>query len=407
VGAVTRPKAPNVWAFPKGGQKPEEPQVAAPNGAELLDQIVNHIKRYSILPGVAYLMLALWVIATHAVEVFDCFPYIAVVSAVRRSGKSRLFEVLNTVVRRPWFGTAPSPAAIYRMLEGAPTLLLDEVEILSPKNKNKSENTQVLLAVLNAGHRKGATIPRCEPPKMEIRHFSTYGPKAFACIGRLPDTLMDRSIIVNIKRRMKAQKVERFRERKAKEQGKPIHDGADRFVKDETTNIERAYQAALETDLEFLNDRDADIWTPLFVMCSVTSPERIKELENCARELSKVKGDADVEDSYLLTLLRDIRKIWPREPDEKNEEKGKEKEQCETTVLLDRLKLLQESPWLEDELTARKLAYMLKPFEVRPRGIRVDQRTPKGYVFKELKDAFDRYLEEPCEESDADPSQAQ
>jgi hypothetical protein len=125
------------------------------------------------------------------------------------------------------------------MLENAPTLLLDEVEALN--GKNKSENAQDILAVLNAGHRKGATVPRCQPPNMDIRKFPVYGPKLFAAIGRLPDTLLDRSIVVHMKRRSKAQKVERFRQAKAAQEAKPLHDAAARLVKACAARIKNAY----------------------------------------------------------------------------------------------------------------------------------------------------------------------
>ena len=109
---------------------------------------------------------------------------------------------------KPWRGTAPTPAALYRMMADSPTLLLDEVEALN--SQTKSESAQAIHAILNAGHRKGATIPRCDGPKHELKHFPVYGPKAFAAIGRLPDTLTDRSIVITMQRRTKDQKVERF-----------------------------------------------------------------------------------------------------------------------------------------------------------------------------------------------------
>jgi hypothetical protein len=355
-------------------------------GPKLLDQIEQYIRRYLVLPETAYLPVALWALATHAVQQFDCFPYLAVVSASKRSGKTRLQEVLETIVRKPWRGTAPSPAALYRMLEEAPTLLLDETEVLN--GKNKSEMTQILLAVLNAGHRRGGTIPRCEGPKQQIRHFHVYGPKLFAAIGRLPDTLMDRSIVIRMKRRSKAQKVERFRQARATAEAKPIHDGAVRFVETQHPDIENAYQHALETDLEFLNDRDADIWTPLFTLCSVIAPERVPNLRTCALVLSADKADADVDDSYSLTLLRDIRVVWP------GADSNCEEDKCETAVLLEKLKTVEESPWLDHQLTARKLARMLKPYDIEPRNIPVGDRRPKGYRFVDFKDAFGRYLDE-------------
>jgi 5S rRNA maturation endonuclease (ribonuclease M5) len=308
----------------------------AESGAKLLAEIEHYIRRYVVLPGPAYLPVALWAAATHAVHQFDCFPYIALISAAKRSGKTRLAEVLELLVRRPWRGTAPSPAAVYRMLEGAPTLLLDETEALN--GKNKSETTLILLAVLNAGHRKGATIPRCDGPRQDVKHFNVYGPKLFAAIGKLPDTLLDRSIVIHMKRRTKAQKVGRFRQARATAEAKPIHDRAARFAQAHAADIEHAYQDVLDADLQFLNDRDADLWTPLFVMCSTTMPERLPELEKCARLLSAAKAGADVDDSLSLTLLRDIKMVWPGGWDMHPEDK------CETAFLLEKLKALEESP---------------------------------------------------------------
>jgi hypothetical protein len=365
-------------------ESPEEP----PSGPELVKSIEQTLRRYVVLPEPAYLPTALWAAGTHAVEQFDCYPYIAATSAVKRSGKTRFLEVLEPLARRSWRGTAPSPAALYRMLESAPTLLLDEVEALNGKKSKQSETTQILLAVLNAGHRKGATIPRCAPPNQEVRHFHVFGPKLFAVIGALPDTLLDRSIVLHMKRRSKAQKVERFRQARAAAAAKPIHDGAARFARTHGADIERAYQDTLEKDLEFLNDRDADLWAPLFAICSVASPERLKDLRTCAVVLSAAKAGDDVDDSYALTLLRDIREVWPRGKDEKEEKN------CETAVLLAKLKVLEDSPWLEDQLTPRKLARMLRPFEVEPRNIQIEDRRPKGYLYAELQEAFSLYLPE-------------
>jgi hypothetical protein len=361
---------------------------AVVSGPELLERVEQFIRRYVIMPTAAYLAVALWAIATHAVQHFDTFTYLAVVSAAKRSGKTRLAEVLETIVRLPWRGTAPSPAALYRMLEKAPTLLLDEVEVFS--GRNKSETTQILVSVLNAGHRRGATIPRCDGPKQEVRYFPVYGAKLLAAIGRLPDTLMDRSIIIHMKRRTTAQKVERFRQARASAEAKPIHDGAARFVQVNHRAIEQAYHHIQDNDLGFLGDRDADLWSALFSICSITDPERLGDLKTCALTLSAAKEKDDVDDSLALTLLRDIREVWPGLKDKCPEDK------CETAVLLEKLKALEESPWCDPKspLTAHKLARLSRPFDVEPRNIQIGERRPKGYLYAQLKDAFDRYLDE-------------
>ena len=80
--------------------------------AELLERTEQYIRRYVVLSESAYLPAALWAIATHAVQRFETFPYIAAVSAVKRSGKTRLAEVFETLARDPWRGTAPSSGSL-------------------------------------------------------------------------------------------------------------------------------------------------------------------------------------------------------------------------------------------------------------------------------------------------------
>jgi Protein of unknown function (DUF3631) len=61
-----------------------------------------------------------------------------------------------------------------------------------------------------------------------------------------------------------------------------------------------------------------------------------------------------------------------------------------TTALND----LEESPWGDWPMTARKLAAMLRPFGIGPVAIRLpDGKTPRGYRAEHLRDAWARYLD--------------
>ena len=350
------------------------------DAARMVCNVEQFIRRFVVLPDAVHLPLATWVIATHAVQHFDCFPYIALLSPAKRCGKTRLLEVLETLVYHPWRGTAPTPAALFRKMAEAPTLLLDEVEALN--SKNKSESAQAILAILNAGHRKGATILRCEGPKHELKEFPVYGPKAFAAIGRLPDTLTDRSIAITMQRRTKGQNVERFLAARATAEAKPLRDSVTRFATAYRGAIGQAHERLVGSDLEFLSDRDADLWIPLFAICSVSAPDRVAELKTCAVTLSGAKAGNDADDSLPLKLLTDIRTVWPEEH-----------KPFDTASLLEKLKALEESPWNEFQLTPRKLAKMLRPFEVEARSVRIGLRVTRGYEYDSLKSAFSRYLE--------------
>jgi hypothetical protein len=350
----------------------------AADPARMVSDIEQFIRRFVVLPVVVYLPLAIWIIATYLAGLFDCFPYLALLSPAKRCGKTRLLEVLETLVYLAWRGTAPTAAALFRMMADGPTLLLDEVEALGAKNK--SETALTILAILNAGYRKGATIPRCDGQKHELKHFAVYGPKVFAAIGKLPDTLADRSIVISMQRRTKGQKLERFRQARANAEAKPIRDGVARFTAAYQSAIGQAYESL--ADLKFLSDRDAEMWIPLFALCSIAAPGRLAELQECAIALSGAKAEADADDSLPLRLLTDIRAVWPE---------GQEK--LDTASLLEKLKALEESPWSEYELSPRKVVGFLRPFGVESRKVRVGERSLRGYERDSLEAAFSRYLD--------------
>jgi hypothetical protein len=347
---------------------------------DVIGDVGRFIRCYCVLPDAAYLPLAVWVIATYIPDSFDAFPYVSLLSPAKRCGKTRVLEVLELLCFKPWRGTSPTCAALFRMMEDMPTLLLDEVEVLG--NRKPSENTQAISAILNAGHRKGATVPRCDGPDNEVRHFPVYGPKAFAAIGRLPDTLGDRCIRITMQRRTISQDIERFLLSRAKAQAKPLAVSLTKWVKEKQKSVQSKYDGL--DDLPFLSDRDADLWMPLFAVCAVGAPERTEELKKSALVLSGAKAADDVEDSQALKLLADVRRVWMDG-----------EAHMLTASLLDELKSIPDSPWGESgrELTPRGLAAILRPFGPEPRQVRVNGATTgKGYLRSEFEDAFLRYL---------------
>jgi hypothetical protein len=126
---------------------------------------------------------------------------LALLSPEPGSGKTRTLEVLEDLVPAPMHVLSASTAAIFRTIEvEQPTLLLDEVDAIFGR-RGKDDNNEDLRALLNAGHRIGATIPRCVGPSHEVRRFPVYAAVALAGLGDLPDTLMTRSVVIRMRRR--------------------------------------------------------------------------------------------------------------------------------------------------------------------------------------------------------------
>ena len=75
----------------------------------------------------------------------------------KRSGKTRLLEVLELLVREPLPTANISDAALFRVIdERQPTLLIDEVDAIFGKKSPRDE----LRGIINAGYRRGATTHR-------------------------------------------------------------------------------------------------------------------------------------------------------------------------------------------------------------------------------------------------------
>ena len=348
------------------------------DGTALVRDVEGFLRRFVVLPAHTLLPLALWAIATFTFESFDTFSYLTITSPTKRCGKTRLLECLELLTHEARRAANPSEAALFRMIEKyRPTLLLDEAETLN----GRGERAEYLRALLNAGNRRNASVPRCvgQGANQDVQEFSIYCPKIVAGIGRFPETLTDRAICIPMQRRKDSETLSRFLYRHAEPEGRVLRQASERFVSERAQEIEAAYKSA---DLPFLPDRDAEAWQPLFALLAILDSGRLGELRKCAENLTRSKSLNAEDDSITQRLLVDLRAVWPDT-----------ERHALTTDLLARLKAIEESPWAsERELNPRKLARMLRGFGITPATVRADGRTAKGYSREDAEAAFSRYL---------------
>src|ERR1035437_7618425 len=112
--------------YPTSAPPPAVTDEQAVSGARLLASLEDWFRRHVVLPAGVPLVLSLWAINTYLFEVFDFCPYIALVSPVKRCGKTTVLKLLASVTRRPEFTVNISDAALFRLIHTRrPTLLLD------------------------------------------------------------------------------------------------------------------------------------------------------------------------------------------------------------------------------------------------------------------------------------------
>jgi hypothetical protein len=354
-----------------------------PDPAALLGEIETLLQRYVVLRPAQYTAVALWVMHTHAFEAAEVTPYLQVFSPEKGSGKTRLLEVLELLVAKPWRVTTPSEAVIFRMIEETtPTLLLDEYDTIFD---GKGGNREGLRGILNSGYRLGAKVPRCESKpnssEQKIVNFRVFCPKVLAGLRDLPDTVADRSIPILMRKRGNGEEVERFRFRDAE---KETADLLGRLAAWAEVAAPALREMAAEP-LADLSDRLSEAWEPLLSIADHAGGDWPARARLTARTLCGATDQAE-DHSIEHQLLADCHRVIQRPA-------------MPTGELLTALQGLPGRPWNSwsnhwsgDCIDPISLSRMLRPYGVKPKSIRFGEERSQGYEYGTFLDAFTRYL---------------
>jgi uncharacterized protein DUF3631 len=353
------------------------------NGAEILDAVLKFVRRYVHLSDQQAAIVAVWIAHTHGVTAATATPYLAITSATKQCGKTRLLEVLELLVNKPWLtGRATAACLVRKVDQVRPTLLLDESDAAFNGEK---EYAEALRGILNTGFYVGGVASCCvgQGANIGVKDFRTYCPKAIAGIGQLPDTVADRSIPIRLERKNSGEVVGRFRRRFAKGEGAEIKSAVANWI---TATVDRLKDTVPSLP-ENLTDRQQDAIEPLLAIADEAGGLWPENVRNAAVEIFHSQAADD--QNIGVQLLTDLRAIFQSTATDK----------MSTVELLEKLKEIETSPWADwskgKGLTPNGLSRLLKPFGITPRTIRIELATPKGYLFESFDDAFSRYLT-PC-----------
>lgn len=360
-----------------------EPWADPVDGAALLDAIKAMLLKFIIMPVEETTACTLWIVFAHAHDASGISPILAIQAPTIECGKSTLAELSSEMTPRPLPSSNITPQAVYRTIEKYhPTLIIDEADALLPGKED-------LRGILDAAHaRKMAKVIRLVGDDFEPIAFSTWCPKMLVGIGALPKkSLQSRSIVIVMKRAT-AQEKRRVTPFVLREKDKVAPDllrlcrQAARWAKD---NLETLRAAAPSIPDELFN-RASDNWTPLLAIADLAGGEWPTLARKAAKSLSGATHEHDEADSLGVLLVGDIMAIF-------NDRKA---DKLPTSEIIADLIKLDTRPWCEfnhgKSITARGIARLLKPFEIRPKTERMDKDIFKGYVRERFIDAFTRYF---------------
>lgn len=351
------------------------------SGAALLNDVAAFCGRFVAYPSEhAQTAHTLWIAHTHLMEAWDSTPRIAFLSPEPGSGKTRALEVSQLLVPNAVENVNMTAAYLFRRIadevKGLPTILYDEIDSLF---NGKSEKSEEIRGLLNAGHRRGAVVGRCvlNGKSVTTEESPAYCAVALAGLGFLPDTLMSRSVVIRMRRRAPTEQVEPFRPRDAEQEGHELR----RRLTLWAAGIVKVLASARPEMPPEITDRAADCWEPLLAVADAAGghwPDMAR-----VAAVALVKAGKDANPSMGIRLLEDCRTAFQAD------------DRLATDQLLQRLYTLPESPWIEIKgrpLDERGLAVRLRRYEIRPKPIRFGDRLARGYERAELADAWARYL---------------
>jgi hypothetical protein len=203
-----------------------------------------------------------------------------------------------------------------------------------------------------------------------------------AAIGRFPETLADRCIVIRMQRKRIVEQCERLRNLDTTK----LRERCAQFIQQNQQAIANAQPQFPKT----LHDRAVDIWEPLFALADLAGghwPQKARRAAEGLTNTSHARSPigALLFDIFFALFRHKSNRIFSRD-------------------WVTWLSGISDRPWAEmpglryvdcgqrREVTELWLARQLRPYGVRPRILRIGDQIGKGYAQEDLLEVFQRYM---------------
>lgn len=343
------------------------------NPIDLFNDLNRCVKRFIVCPDETAQAVALWVGMTWLMDAVQVAPLAVITAPEKRCGKSQLLFLIGRLVKTPLTASNITAAALFRVIDAwQPTLLIDEADAFMKDNEE-------LRGLINCGHtRDSAYIVRVVGDSHTPTKFNAWGAKAISGIGHLADTLMDRAIVLELRRKLPHESVERFRHAEP-DYFDVLAAKLARFADDYRDKVRQARPHLPER----LNDRAQDNWEPLLAIADAIGGAWPDIARKAALKISGSESDSM---SIGVELLHDIKEVF--------DEKGITK--ISTADLITALCGDDEKPWATynrgKQISPRQVSNKLSGYGIKSINVRLGVVVKKGFELEQFGESFHRYL---------------
>ena len=318
-------------------------------------------------------VLAVWTAMTYVMDHLEIAPMLYINSPVAQCGKSTVLKLLSAFCHNSRMVSKISPAAIYRLIErDQPTLFFDEADRLLRGNTE-------LNGIINAGHARfeAKVIINQKLPNgnWEPTEFPVWCAKAITGIGGQDDTLVSRSIVISLRRKLITETV------------KPVRFNlvqSHEATRSELTAWAKEFAPVSEAEmmpyLQANTDRGTDNWLALGIIARRVSSDWERRIQDGLTAIEKRTGSDS--QSISIQMLTDVRRAVSEDT----------KSEWTSADLYNEVVYNDENDWTRfdhgREITKKKFTQLLSEFGI------TSKKRQKANVFyvSDLEEAFKRYL---------------
>jgi len=285
------------------------------SGSDLLSRCQEFLRAYvHFADDRLYVLVGTWILATYVYVLFSHFGYMFFHSEFKRSGKTRVEEILSHLCFEATSPlNSPTVPTIRDTASEGGTLILDTLE----RWKGKSpEAYSAAMELLDAGFRNGGTVAKMVPSmdsQWRRELISVFAPYVLAAIAEnsLPDTALDRSFVIQMNRKDIRIKKKKYDFNRCDKECASVRDDLYIWALQNAAALATIYSGRkLEVDVDRLelNDRAADIWKPLLAVARFLGNEDgWKSLSSLAVEMAHDPDAADR--ARMRTIAKSLRKL--------------------------------------------------------------------------------------------------